>query len=71
MERQSLSSSSVHQTFVSMMYLMTRTESMNTTSAWKTKTLTEEIEEYKEEVKREAIKLTSLSGTLYSFLNEP
>ena len=45
--------------------------SMNTTSAWKTKTLTEEIEEYKEEVKREAIKLTSISGKLYSFLNEP
>ncbi len=45
--------------------------SMNTTSAWKTKTLSEEIEEYKQEVKREAAKLTSISSKLYYFLNEP
>ncbi len=44
--------------------------SMNTTSAWKTKTLTEEIKEYKEEVKREASKFTDLRQKLYYFLNE-
>ena len=45
--------------------------SMNTTSAWKTKTLSEEIEEYKEEVKAEAKKLTNISHKLYYYLNEP
>ena len=44
--------------------------SMNTTSAWKTKTFTEEIDEYKQEVKREAVKFTDLSKKLYYFLNE-
>ena len=44
--------------------------SMNTTSAWKTKTWSEEIEEYKEEVKREAGKIRELSSKLYSLLNE-
>ena len=37
----------------------------------KTKTLSEEIEEYKEEVKAEAKKLTNISHKLYYFLNEP
>ncbi|MBP3197775.1 MAG: putative glycosyltransferase, exosortase G system-associated [Butyrivibrio sp.] len=44
--------------------------SMNTTSAWKTKTFTEEIQEYKEEVKKEAARITGLSKKLYYFLNE-
>lgn len=44
--------------------------SMNTTSAWKTKTWTEEIEEYKQEVKREVSKITNITGKLYYFLNE-
>ena len=43
---------------------------MNTTSAWKTKTFTEEVEEYKTEIKREVKKITSIVDKLYFIFNE-
>ncbi|MBR1642555.1 MAG: putative glycosyltransferase, exosortase G system-associated [Butyrivibrio sp.] len=44
--------------------------SMNTTSAWKTKTFTEEVEEYKSVVKSDMKKISLLNSKLYHFMNE-
>jgi putative glycosyltransferase (exosortase G-associated) len=44
--------------------------SMNTTSAWKTKTFTEEVEEYKTEIKNDIKKITSIVDKLYFIFNE-
>ncbi len=44
--------------------------SMNTTSAWKTKTFTEEVEEYKNVVKSDIKKISLLNSKLYHFMNE-
>lgn len=44
--------------------------SMNTTSAWKTKTFTEEVEEYKSVVKDDMKKISLLNSKLYHFMNE-
>jgi hypothetical protein len=43
---------------------------MNTTSAWKTKTFTEEVEEYKAVVKDDMKKISLLNSKLYHFMNE-
>ncbi len=44
--------------------------SMNTTSAWKTKTFTEEVEEYKREFMAEIKKITDVTDRLYNIFNE-
>ena len=44
--------------------------SMNTTSAWKTKTFTEEVQDYKNELKAEVKKITSIMDKLYFIFNE-
>ena len=44
--------------------------SMNTTSAWKTKTFTEEVEEYKSVIKSDMKKISLLNSKLYHFMNE-
>ncbi|MBQ7679001.1 MAG: putative glycosyltransferase, exosortase G system-associated, partial [Butyrivibrio sp.] len=44
--------------------------SINTTSAWKTKTLTEEIEEYRQEVRSEASHVTGLITRLHDMMNQ-
>ena len=44
--------------------------SMNTTSAWKTKTFTEEVQDYKNELKAEVKKITSIMDKIYFIFNE-
>ena len=43
---------------------------MNTTSAWKTKTFTEEVQEYKRELMAEIKKITDVTDRLYNLFNE-
>ncbi len=44
--------------------------SMNTTSAWKTKTFTEEVQEYKDVVKSDIRRISLINSKLYHFMNE-
>jgi putative glycosyltransferase (exosortase G-associated) len=44
--------------------------SMNTTSAWKTKTFSEEVQEYKDVIKSDIRRISLLNSKLYHFMNE-
>ena len=44
--------------------------SMNTTSAWKTKTFSEEFADYKRELKSEIKKVTDITDKMYYIFNE-